>query len=123
MMDPLKGRLLEVILLLLGVKVFIYSISFVGYVIPLRSDFGMIVMMTYPWIGKLIFALILMPQVWKISPKIAMAVGFQKGDNILEVLDKGSLFTDIAHEQWRQQLLDYRIVSFWGTTDTVSAVA
>jgi hypothetical protein len=76
MADSLKSRLLEVILLLLGVKFFTYTVSVVPFILPVESDFGRILIEIYPWIGRIIFALILLPQVWKISPKIAMAVSF-----------------------------------------------
>jgi hypothetical protein len=52
--------------------------------------------------------------------KIAMAAGFQKGDNVLETLKDGSIFSDIMQEHWRHQLLKYDIISFWGVLDNVS---
>lgn len=55
-----------------------------------------------------------------ITSKIAATAGFQKGDDIMEVLKSGSMFSDIMHEHWRQQLLEYDIVSFWGAQDGVS---
>ncbi|OBT88503.1 hypothetical protein VE02_03443 [Pseudogymnoascus sp. 03VT05] len=51
--------------------------------------------------------------------KIAMAMGFQKGDNVLETLKNGSIFSDLMHEQWRHQLPHYEIVSFWGDRDDI----
>lgn len=51
--------------------------------------------------------------------KIAMAMGFQKGDNVLETLKSGSIFSDLMHEHWRHQLPHYEIVSFWGDRDDV----
>jgi hypothetical protein len=54
---------------------------------------------------------------------IAHAAGFQKGDNLLETLKDGSMFSDIMQEHWRQQLMEYDIVSFWGAFDTVSCKA
>lgn len=54
-----------------------------------------------------------------VAARIAIGLGFQKGDNILETLDNGSLFTDLMHEHWKQRLLDFNIVSFWGTLDQV----
>ncbi|RYP50073.1 hypothetical protein DL768_004359 [Monosporascus sp. mg162] len=54
-----------------------------------------------------------------VAAKIAVALGFQKGDDILETLDSGSMFSDIMHEHWRQRLLEYDIVSFWGTLDEI----
>ena len=52
--------------------------------------------------------------------KIANDLGFQNGDDVLETLKEGSIFTDIMHEHWRHQLLNYDIVSFWGAFDNVS---
>jgi triacylglycerol esterase/lipase EstA (alpha/beta hydrolase family) len=52
--------------------------------------------------------------------KIATAVGFQKGDDVLETLKNGSIFSEIMQEQWRHQLLHYHIISFWGGLDKVS---
>ncbi|KAI0448300.1 hypothetical protein F5B21DRAFT_155524 [Xylaria acuta] len=54
-----------------------------------------------------------------VAAKIATGLGFQKGDNILETLDNGSLFADLMHEHWKQRLLDFDIVSFWGTLDQI----
>jgi hypothetical protein len=52
--------------------------------------------------------------------KIATTVGFQKGDDVLETLKNGSIFSDIMQEHWRHQLLKYDIISFWGALDKVS---
>ena len=51
------------------------------------------------------------------ASKIATGLGFQKGDDILETLKSGSIFTDILQGLWRHQLLKYDIVSFWGSLD------
>jgi hypothetical protein len=51
--------------------------------------------------------------------QIAMAAGFQQGDDVIEVLRSGSMFSDIMYEHWRHQLLEYDIVSFWGGLDKV----
>ena len=56
----------------------------------------------------------------RVPAKIATTLGFQQGDDLLEVLRNGSMFSEIMHEQWRHQLLAYDIVSFWGTLDHVS---
>ena len=56
------------------------------------------------------------------AAKIATKAGFQKGDDVLETLKKGSIFAEIMHEQWRQQLLQYDIISFWGSWDSVSSI-
>jgi hypothetical protein len=55
-----------------------------------------------------------------VAAKIATAVGFQKGDDVVETLRDGSIFSDIMQEQWRHQLLKYNIISFWGALDSVS---
>jgi hypothetical protein len=52
--------------------------------------------------------------------KIATTVGFQKGDDVLETLKSGSIFSDIMQQHWRHQLLKYDIISFWGALDKVS---
>lgn len=52
--------------------------------------------------------------------KIATTAGFQKGDDVLETLKNGSIFSEIMQEHWRHQLLKYDIISFWGATDKVS---
>ena len=56
----------------------------------------------------------------KTAVDIAILLGFKKGDNLVRVLDQGSIFTDVRREHWRQQLEKYQIVSFWGDEDTVS---
>jgi hypothetical protein len=61
----------------------------------------------------------MMVAVGGIAAKIALGLGFQQGDNIIETLDSGSLFTDTLHEHWRHQLLKYDILSFWGSQDNV----
>jgi hypothetical protein len=55
----------------------------------------------------------------KTAAKVALSAGFQKGDNIIETLDKGSMFTDILKDHFRHQFESYRMVSFWGDKDTV----
>jgi hypothetical protein len=55
-----------------------------------------------------------------VAAKIAIAVGFQKGDNLVEVLKDGSIFSEIMQEYWRHQMLKYHIISFWGALDKVS---
>ena len=55
-----------------------------------------------------------------VAAKIATAVGFQKGDDVVETLRDGGIFSDIIQEQWGHQLLKYNIISFWGALDNVS---
>ena len=57
-----------------------------------------------------------------LAAKIATSVGFQKGDDVIETLKEGSIFSDIMHEHWRHQLLKYEITSFWGAMDSVSTL-
>ncbi|KAK0649694.1 hypothetical protein B0T16DRAFT_136083 [Cercophora newfieldiana] len=54
-----------------------------------------------------------------IAARIALDLGFQKGDNIIEMLRDGGLFSDMMQELWRQQLLAYNIVTFWGSLDSI----
>ncbi|KAI1317289.1 hypothetical protein F5Y16DRAFT_153371 [Xylariaceae sp. FL0255] len=54
-----------------------------------------------------------------LAAKVAIAAGFQKGDDVLETLKSGSMFSDIMQEHWRHQLLHYDIISFWGGKDSV----
>lgn len=56
-----------------------------------------------------------------VAAKIAIMAGFQKGDDVLETLKRGSIFSDIMQEGWRHQLLQYDIISFWGGHDNVSS--
>ena len=55
-----------------------------------------------------------------LAAKIAIALGFQKGDDVLETLKDGGMFSDFMQEHWRHQLEEYQIVSFWGKLDSVS---
>ena len=51
--------------------------------------------------------------------KIATALGFQKGDDVLETLKSGSIFSEIMQHHWRHQVLKYDFISFWGAVDEV----
>ena len=55
-----------------------------------------------------------------LAANIASGLGFQKGDDIVQILKDGSIFTDTLQEHWRHQLLRFNIVSFWGSRDNVS---
>jgi hypothetical protein len=55
----------------------------------------------------------------RVASKIAHTAGFQKGDDVIETLKSGSIFSDIMHEHWKHQLMEYNIVSFWGAFDDV----
>jgi hypothetical protein len=54
-----------------------------------------------------------------LASRIATTAGFQQGDDIMEVLKSGSMFSNIMQEHWRHRLLEYDIVSFWGALDNV----
>ncbi|XXG98067.1 hypothetical protein Hte_004385 [Hypoxylon texense] len=54
-----------------------------------------------------------------LAARIARTTGFQKGDNVIKVLKRGGMFSDIMKEHWRHQLLEYDVVSFWGASDNV----
>jgi hypothetical protein len=58
-----------------------------------------------------------------LAAKIAIALGFQKGDDVLKTLKDGGMFSDFMQEHWRHQLEEYQIVSFWGTLDSVSLLS
>jgi triacylglycerol esterase/lipase EstA (alpha/beta hydrolase family) len=55
-----------------------------------------------------------------VASKIATTIGFKKGGDVVETLKKGSIFSEILQDLWRQQLLHYDIVSFWGAFDKVT---
>lgn len=55
----------------------------------------------------------------EVAAKIARHTGFQKGDDVLETLKRGSIFLETMQEHWRHQLLKYDILSFWGAKDNV----
>jgi hypothetical protein len=55
-----------------------------------------------------------------ITSKIARGTGFEQNKDVLETLKDDSIFTGILQEHWRQQILQYQIVSFWGSDDSVS---
>lgn len=54
-----------------------------------------------------------------VAAEIALHVGFEAGDNVIEVL-RDSMFSVSLQEMWKQQLLEYQIRSFWGDGDNVS---
>ena len=54
------------------------------------------------------------------AARIARSIHMQPSSDIIETLKKGSLFTDILAEHWRQQLESYSIVSFWEGIGDVS---
>ena len=58
----------------------------------------------------------------KTAANVAIWAGYQKGDNIIETLDKGSMFTDILKDHFRHQFENYRMVSFWGDKDAVCSI-
>ncbi|KAI1767803.1 TPR-like protein [Hypoxylon sp. FL1150] len=54
-----------------------------------------------------------------LAAKMARSLGFQKGENLVKVLESGNMFSDIMSEHFRHQLLAYDIVSFWGASDNI----
>ena len=54
------------------------------------------------------------------AARIAKSIHLQTSSDIIETLKKGSLFTDLLEEHWRQQLESYQIVSFWEGIGDVS---
>ncbi|KAL2125631.1 hypothetical protein VTJ04DRAFT_1996 [Mycothermus thermophilus] len=62
----------------------------------------------------------LLVTVGQVAANTAQSLGFNKhGDKIVEVLERDSLFSDLMHEHWRHRLLEFPIVSFWGSQDTI----
>lgn len=55
----------------------------------------------------------------KVVADIARATKFKRGHNDLKTLESGSIFSSIMQEHWRHQLLEYDIISFWGSDDKV----
>ena len=54
-----------------------------------------------------------------LASRIATTIGFQQGDNVVEVLKDGGMFVEIMRESFSHQLCEYDIVSFWGARDNV----
>jgi len=54
----------------------------------------------------------------KMIVSIANSMGVKSKD-IMEALTSGSLYSDLLQDQWRNQLDDYQIISFWGGRDKV----
>ncbi|KAK8065405.1 hypothetical protein PG997_012152 [Apiospora hydei] len=52
-----------------------------------------------------------------IASNIARTLDWQKGSSVMEVLKKGSLFSEVLEEHRRHQFPHYDIVSFWGAFD------
>lgn len=55
-----------------------------------------------------------------LAARIAQSIHLQPSSDIVETLKKGSLFTDVLAEHWRQQLESYLIISFWEGIGDVS---
>ena len=55
-----------------------------------------------------------------VAARIAQSIHLQPSSDIVETLKKGSLFTDVLAEHWRQQLESYLIISFWESIGDVS---
>jgi hypothetical protein len=49
----------------------------------------------------------------KTCARIMTAISTNPSNDIMQALQKGSLFSDILQENWRHQLNSYKIVSFY----------
>ncbi|OTA99122.1 hypothetical protein M426DRAFT_16743 [Hypoxylon sp. CI-4A] len=58
----------------------------------------------------------------ELAAKIALSMGFHEY-NFVENLNIGDTFSDIVEEHWRDKLLNFNIVSFWGTIDKIVPLA
>ena len=56
------------------------------------------------------------------ASSIATFLGWKKGDNIIQTLDNGSLFTGLLQDHWRHRLDQFNVVSFRGTEDNVGTL-
>lgn len=54
------------------------------------------------------------------AARIARLLGAQSSKDIEKTLQNGSLFSQILRFQWKEQLLNYKIVSFWEGIGDVS---
>ncbi|KFA82002.1 hypothetical protein S40288_08003 [Stachybotrys chartarum IBT 40288] len=54
-----------------------------------------------------------------VATKIALALGFKQGDDVIKALKSGTTFSDVMQEHWRHQLLHYDLISFWGAFDNI----
>ncbi|KAG5804038.1 hypothetical protein H9Q74_011112 [Fusarium xylarioides] len=55
----------------------------------------------------------------QVASAIARNLGFEKGDNIIDTLEKEGMFSQLMGELWRHRLLEYPIISFWGEYDKI----
>lgn len=55
-----------------------------------------------------------------LAAKVADKASFKNGEDVMETLKQGSIFSEIMQEHWRHQLLRYDFISFWGAYDGVS---
>jgi hypothetical protein len=55
----------------------------------------------------------------KMASRFATSTGLQQGDDVIEVLRKGGMFSSIMEDHWRHLVDSYHIVTFWGGLDTV----
>jgi hypothetical protein len=54
------------------------------------------------------------------AARVATKLHAQPSNDLIETLKSGSMFSDILGELWRQQLLNYNIISFWEGIGDVS---
>jgi hypothetical protein len=57
------------------------------------------------------------------ASNIATFLGWKKGDNIIQTLKSGSLFTALLQDHWRHRLDQFNVVSFRGAEDDVGTLA
>jgi hypothetical protein len=57
------------------------------------------------------------------ASNIATFLGWKKGDNIIQTLKSGSLFTALLQDHWRHRLDQFNVVSFRGAEDDVRTLA
>lgn len=49
----------------------------------------------------------------RVCVDIAQSMPWKVSNDIMDALKKGSLFSDVLYEQWRHQLEQYQIISFY----------
>lgn len=55
----------------------------------------------------------------KIASRFAITAGLQQGDDVIEVLRKGNMFSSIMEDHWRHLVDNFHVVTFWGGLDKV----
>lgn len=55
----------------------------------------------------------------KIASRFAITAGLQQGDDVIEVLRKGNMFSSIMEDHWRHLVDNFHVVTFWGGLDKI----